>query len=229
MKSFLLLLFFLSFTLSGFSQAFTISGLTSLNDLYTFETSKMVTLNGKRYEEIEGTPYKNETFVPGSIVINDSVSFQEIPLRYNAYSGKMEFKSSNNMILELNIANGYKKVTIGDEKFENVDYMRRDKTEHGLLKVLVAGDYKLYMRSAVNYQPATEAAGYQEATPDKFVWQDDEYYWSKNGEIPVLITRIKNLVDSLQQSKEGVKAYIKSQKLTLKKESDLIQLFEFCN
>lgn len=223
------LIFFSISTLSCFPQAFTIANINALGDQYMFEKSKMNTLGGVALTDIEGSPYLSDEFISGEVIINDSILIENVPLRYNMYSDRMEFMNAANQILEIDQSNKHYRFKIGSQTFVNRNYSNDGALHEGIFERLNEGKISLYKKYRVELKEATKAIGFQEAQPNKFVRNEDEYYLGINNNTPVAAGNTKKLIALLEQFKPELEAYIKSEKLKLKKESDLIRLVQYCN
>ena len=225
-KIIFLLLFCFAFGLLGFSQAAAFSTLRGLSDQFTFEKSKMNALDDIN---IEGSPYLNKEFILGEIVADDSIRFEKIPLRYNIYSDKIEFKDDKEQILELDMSRQTYNFKLGNLWFAPLDYLDNGNKKNGILEVMVEGNIRLYKKYLVDFKPATKAAGYQDAKPDRFIRMDDEYLIAAGSDMPETVRISKKLFERLKQFKPDIEQYAKSKGLKIKSESGLIQLIQYCN
>lgn len=219
----------LAFSSVAFSQTFTITDLSSLSDLMSFEKNKSKDFNNPSYANIEGTAYLNEEFVRGDVFINDTILIEEVPLRYNIYSDQMEFVSAQEQVLVIDDAHKKFEFNLGGELFSIENYIDRGNTEHGVLQLVVDGDFRLYKRYQVDFKPATKTIGFQEAQPNRFTRQDDQYLLAVGEQTPETVRNHKDLLEKLKVHKPAIENYAKEQKLKLKKEEGLIQLIQYCN
>ncbi len=210
----------------AFSQTFTITDLSSLSDLMSFEKNKSNEFNNPSYANVDGTPYLKDEFVPGDVFINDTILIEEVPLRYNIYSDQMEFVSVQKQVLVIDDPSQKYAFNLEGELFTIQDYIDRGNTEHGVLQLIVDGELRLYKKYLVNFKPATKAIGFQEAQPDRFTRQDDDYLIAIEQNNPETFHNPKDLLEKLKAHKPGIEKYAKEQKLKLKSESGLIQ---YCN
>ncbi|MFT3738183.1 MAG: hypothetical protein QM786_05455 [Breznakibacter sp.] len=63
----------------GFSQTMVISDIHTLSDQFNFERSKNVTFDGSSYRNVTGSPYLNDAFIAGEVVVNDSARIEKNP------------------------------------------------------------------------------------------------------------------------------------------------------
>ncbi len=229
MKFSLLFILCLAFSPVAFSQTFTITDLSSLSDLMSFEKNKSKDFNNPSYANIDGTPYLNNEFVPGDVFINDTILIEEVPLRYNIYYDQMEFVSAQKQVLVIDDANKKFEFNLGGELFSIQNYIDRGNTEHGVLQLMVDGEFQLYKKYLVDFKPATKTIGFQEAQPNRFTRQDDNYLLAVGEQTPETVRNHKDLLEKLKVHIPAIENYAKEQKLKLKSESGLIQLIQYCN
>lgn len=213
--------------IAGYSQSYAMRSLTDLSDQYTTINS------GKNFDresaDIEGSPYLNEDFVSGEVILNDSIYYTGIPLRYNMYSDRIEFKNNAGQVLEVDLTAYSAVFNFGQYHFISTEYLERGKPKLGILEVLSEGRVQLYKQYDVHFKPATEVKGYQDAQPNRFVRQNDEYLYAIDRGKPASIRNTKALMEILTPFYPEIEEFKKSEKLKLKKEADLIRLIEFCN
>lgn len=211
----------------GVSQTSEIRNLNDLSDQYTIEKSKRNFM--MEHAEVEGTPYLNEAFVPGEVVINDSIIYSEIPMRYNIYNDRIEFQNNERQILEVDITEQFWRFSFGPHEFMTVDYVDRGTERRGILELLVNGHIQLYKQYLVHFKNATKEIGYQEAQPNRFIRQEDEYLIAIKQGKPETFRNSKELMEKLTLINPDIEQYKKSQKLKLRSENDLIMLIQYCN
>ena len=165
----------------------------------------------------------------GEVVVNDSLRFKNIPMRYNMYSDKMEFKNENQQTLEMDNTRLGWQFYLGNKKMANLQYLVKGKNVSGVLEWMVEGRIRLYKKYSVEFKPATKAAGYQDPEPDRFCRLDDHYLIAIDGALPDFCRSSKEVVEKLRSVKPDIDRYVKEQKLKLKTDEGLIMLVEYCN
>ncbi|PTN09479.1 hypothetical protein [Mangrovibacterium marinum] len=224
MKKLALLGLSLFINLIGYSQAFTIRDLSSLSDHLTYKRN-----NENTYTNIEGSPFLDENFVVGKVIINDSILIENVPLRYNIYSDKIEFKNANGQILEISNSGQVYQFKLGSHTFLESEYRTKNETEQGVLELLVNGNIKLYKKYRIELKEATKAIGFQDAQPNRFTPLDDEYLIAEGDAIPQVIKNPKILLEELKSYQPDIEKYIQKEKVRVKTESGLIRLIRHCN
>ncbi|MFO8000929.1 MAG: hypothetical protein R6U46_06785 [Marinilabilia sp.] len=227
MRRTFLLLFCLAVVYSGYSQAYEITDLNTLSDQFNFERNEMKDIDAL-YEKIEGSPFLNEDFVPGDVVINDSVTIEEIPLRYDIYRDRIQFLDKRDQVLEIDLS---KPITFyfDDRSFVICDYKEKAEEKRGVLELLVEGRIRLYKKYNIEFKKATKAIGFRDAQPNMFNRREAEYFISVDNGIPEKINKKKSLIRKLKDLNPEVEDYLENRKLRLRKENELVQLIQFCN
>jgi len=218
------LLFILS-SYSGFAQTTIMQNVGDLSDQYRLEKSK----GAISMVDVKGSPYLEELFFPGEIVVNDSLVIKDVPLRYNIYNDRFEFTNEDGQVLEIGIMDNDFTYTIQNKVFSTLNYSDRGEEKRGILELLVDGNVRLYKQYIVHFKEATKSAGYQDAQPNRFVRQSDEYLLSISDGMPQTIRKSKLLLGDLTKVKPDIEVYAKEQKLKLKSEDGLLRLFKYCN
>jgi hypothetical protein len=180
------------------------------------------------YENIEGSPFLNETFVAGEI-ITSNLKFVDIPMRYNIFSDQIEFKQNNSSYILAPEAR-IKQVHIGDHVFVAEEHQVKGKLKLGFLTLLDSGKEVLMAKKIVNYNPKTEPTALDPLShPAKFTRSQDVYFY-KIGNTPVnQISSLKDLIKNLPGKQEEVTEFAKKEKISIKKEDELLKLVRFYN
>lgn len=228
MKSVFIVLFF-TLAICVTSQTYEIKDINSLSDQFKFGRFTDISFDDATQKNYEGTPFFNEDFSAGDVVINDTTHYQKIPLRYNIYTDKIQFKNNQGRILEFNLASQKYIFTIENKRFTNKEYLRYKEKETGILEILAEGKISLYKKHGVVFKQATREAGFKPAEPNRFKPLDDKYLIAIDNNIPEAITLSKKLLEQLEVLKPGVGEYARSNKIKLRSEEDLIRLIEYCN
>ncbi len=201
-----------------------IRGLSS-NEIRINDVNKTVDLS-----TIKGSPYENEKFQLGkaSNLLNDKPTAYY--LRYNIYNDIIELKASLNeqdirgLIKSLNIY-----VIISNREYHFEIYSDDNKsTKKGYFILLSKGkNSSLYLKKIVTFidkKPAKDS--FHKDIPASFK-ESEKYYIKKQRVLVPLSTNKKELLNQLSDQGNELKSYIKSEKINLKDEQDLIKLFNY--
>jgi len=226
MKKITFLAILILFALTGISQTYIISDLSTLSDQYTLDKSGK---SGLVAPNIDGTPYLMDEFSEGEVIINDSIRIEKVPLRYNIYNDKIEFQNENEQILEIGNESSSYQFDFKDLSFCNLNYLVDGETQLGILELLVDGNVKLYKKYNLELAPAQKAIGFQDATPDRFVRKEDQYLVSIGQELPSVFSNPKKLLTELQKIRPDINSVAKKEKIRLRSEKGLCTLIQYCN
>jgi hypothetical protein len=227
MKTLFILIAFLIIGHSSFSQA--IDNVHTLHDQYTLEKSRLNALDPGRYSQIAGSPYLSEEFVKGEVIINDSIHYEEIPLRYNIFSDRMEYIDAQERVLEVNTAMHRFVFNLDDRIFRLLQYNDGTGIKRGMLEVMVDGETRLYRKYNMAIVGGTLPTGYQGAKPTRFNKTKDQFFIATGGRIPVLITKRKDLIKNLEAVNPRIDQYLKTNQVRLSSEQSLIDIVEYTN
>lgn len=226
MKSrFLFTLLFLIFSISYSSAQFaeetkTISQL--LNSIRKNDSNDVVELS-----KIKGSPYENDAFILGKAANKKTNDSKPYYLRYNIYNDIIEVKEENSTIGLIQSLNIY--AVINNREYHYEIYSDdNEKTDEGYFISLYKSEkvnvYKRKIKEFIEEQPAKDS--FRQATPPSF--KDSEQFYFKKGRVLILIsTKKKEFIKNFPEHKNEITSYIKSEKINLKSEKDLIQLFKY--
>jgi hypothetical protein len=198
-------------------------------DKFVRERSSGSAIDQSKYSTIAGTPYMNEAFTEGEVIINDTIHFGKVPLRYNVFTDKMEFKNKQDRLMEIDYSAGNFSFLMDEHQFKVMAYQDKGESKNGHLELLVDGEISLYRKYNTVFEKKTEEKGFQENLPDRFVSQDPTYLIAAEGEMPETISRKKDLLQKLNQDDPKVAQYLKDNKLRMRSDDSIIDLITFYN
>ena len=180
---------------------------------------------------IEGSPYVNESFMNGVVVL-DSINSFSGKLRIDAYAQKFQTLNKSGQIFEILIDdNDY--VKIGDNLYSLHKFENADLVEYGILRECISLDnIKLYFFPRKRLKKPIEASrtvansGYgKTATPE---WIDDSTYLIfDQGKYTKFSQNHKKFLQLGLVKEASYKSFRKKSKINLKNERDLIKLVHF--
>ncbi len=181
--------------------------------------------------KIEGTPYLNEQYVEGEIFFGETnrASHAKVPVRYNIYQDLMEYQQ-NGKALVLDPTKKIKKVKVGDETFVVEKFNMDGKSKFGFLNVLDTGKMTLMSKKMIKYtEPLQGKALDGGDLPAKFSRLSDTYFYRfGEGELKE-VGNLKELIASLPDKQDEVKQFAKQEKISPKKEDELLKLVRYYN
>lgn len=202
--------------------------LNDLRDLTRFYNKDFNNLEVKNnYSSIEGSPFLYNDFRKGEVALKNGNIFRG-EFRYDKYADQVEFKVKQGIYW---VANP-----------DLVDYIKIDSiylifvsknTEHpdkgSYYEVLVAGKCYLLLKEGVILQSAELPKPYTDAKPAKFIKRKNLYYFLVDKNIPVRISSKKTISEVLSDKSSEISAFIRKNKLSYKKEKDLIRIVNYYN
>jgi hypothetical protein len=171
---------------------------------------------------IVGSIYINENWEQA--VITDSVSNNvKLMARFNAYHGEIELLRDKTIGALLPVEGI--RVLLNNKKF--VPLQLQDKSKSIFVEIVVDGNQNLYRKYSIKINKApSDAKLLNLESADKVVIVYDLYIKNHSGEVLELPLRKKEIEEIL--SKEMIDL-AKREKLSLKKEKDVVELFKLSN
>ena len=184
----------------------------------------------------KGTPYLNEEFVHGEVIVNDKV--EEIgKMRYNAYRNEVEILDniSKDSFYSL-LKRAYIKVEIGGKMYSIYTYVDTDESiKTSYFTNLNEGNLKLLFKpEALLKQARSPSTSYEKYYPPTYVWNSSYYLLDEtnadkeNHAVKVRLTK-NQILDFTGSRKEEMKTYIKENDLNLRHEEDVVTFLNYYN
>lgn len=219
--------FFMCFTFISFAQSS--YNISQLQSFLLKEASNLRSTNiDKNSENIEGSPFLTEDFVEGDVYTN-SGSFKGVKMKYDRQEGVFLF-NLNNQLQYLDPLPSVLKVVYDKQSFVVRKYSIKSKANIGYVVRLDSGKVSLYAKKNVYFRPAEPPKALESAShPAKFTSAPDNYFLQFGNGSLVLFDGVKDIYELFPDLAESLKVYIKKEKLSTKKESDLIAITQFCS
>ncbi len=183
------------------------------------ESAKRITM----YDDYEGSVYQTLRYQDASVIDEKSGTF-DAKLRYNIYKDRIEHQKDNE--LHQIVKSPTTHVRVDGDYF----YFCEFKTQRGFKKngyyVLVElnEQYRIYKRYTLKIKdPDMKGSVSGNAIPGS-IQTITTYYLEERGTIMELPMNRKEMLATLGDKSEQMKAYIKKEKIKLRKEEDLIRL-----
>lgn len=210
----------LLFSLFGFSQ--------HSNSEQIYANGKGLTSIDLRSKELVGNSYINETYLSAKLSYSEVNYF----VRYNAYLDEMEIEISGKSYY-LPKSNNYTVTFEGVNKvYQLSNYDEKGTQKKGFFVVLVDGNKaSLLVKEKIKlYDEVPAKLGFTKYEPPTLKRIKNEFYIDFKDEIIIKSPTNKKYFSNLflTKSKE-IELYIKKNKLNIKNESDLIQIFNYYN
>jgi hypothetical protein len=178
--------------------------------------------------KIEGTPYLNEQYIEGEIFFGEA-NRTKVPVRYNIFQDLMEYQQ-NGKALVLDPSKKIRMVKMGDETFVVEKFSMDGKTKYGFLSILDTGKMTLLSKKMIKYQQPLQGKALDGGDlPAKFSRLSDAYFYRiGDGELKE-VGSLKDVIASLPDKQEEVKQFAKKEKISPKKEDELLKLVRYYN
>ncbi|MBK5277728.1 MAG: hypothetical protein JJE09_02580 [Bacteroidia bacterium] len=185
-------------------------------------------LYGNTDKKVDGSPYLDDAFYDGEVHTVKG-KYTGVPMRYDIYKDQFEFKQSNKMYI---LDPGLQLIKISIEKREFIvcKYDLKGKEQFGFFERLDSGKLTLMSRKLMAFREAQEPKALEStSTPAKYSRQPDVYFYMIGvGEISK-IESISKLIASLPDKQDELAKFAKKEKISARKENDLIQFVKFYN
>lgn len=192
---------------------------------------KSLNYNGKNlsYDDIDGSPYLNENFVPGQIIGSDSSQYTHVPLRYNIFTDQIEFLNKDKEVLEVTNPENYHWFQIGDQIFGYFQFTHKGETISGYFEILSEGKATLLKRYIIKLKDAEPAKAYKDPQPPRFLKLPPELYLSINNQPAEKLPGSSKILQILKQIKPDVDQWAERENLKLNKEEAITKAVDYCN
>lgn len=177
--------------------------------------------------DIEGTPYLEETYVQGEVQFGKTVSV--LPIRYNIFQDLMEYKQ-NGQVLVFDPTTKIKKVHFGNQTFIVDKFELKGKTKYGFLTMLDSGKAMLVSKHVVTYLGAKKGGNLDGSdTPARYARSADVYFYKIGTGNLIRVENLKSLIAGFADKQEELTKFAKEEKISVKKENELVRLFKYYN
>lgn len=182
-----------------------------------------------RYQQIKGSPYLYEEWIEGRVKMAGDSVFLHFPMRYNLYANEMQFIFRQDTFAVANPL-AVEEIQLEDHRFVYLPFHHRDNLNMAYFEILVEGPVDLLLRRESRLEWGTDPVTpyHCQNDHDRFVKKSIYYYWEEGQDEPVEMPPYPREVYRLDFVKPH-KEYIKENRLKVRKEDDLIQLFNWIN
>jgi hypothetical protein len=237
-----LMIFVLSFSIDGISQAVLTENLRATNAL-----DRLGTFSGNNVPDmlygipfppgkVVGDTYLDENWRVSTVVLyeNDKV-IEGYPARYDIAANELEFNAKNGVKVlngdkvksfvwidsQTNLPSYY----ISAKEFKNKDNVPL----LGFFEVLVDGTMPLLKKTKVVVKKADYNAALNVGSRDDKILKNEELFYVKDKQVFKLPSSGKKMLALFGDKSSDIKKYIDENNLSLSKEGDLIAVFESYN
>jgi hypothetical protein len=180
---------------------------------------------------VKGSPYENKNFQLGKAVNSETGNPQNYYLRYNVYNDVFELKKGKNdtktggLIKSENIY-----VSINNREYHYKKYLdSHSNTKEGYFILLKKGNKSsLYLKKTKDFKDKVMPKdSFEKEKPAAFIDNNPAYYLQKGDVLVSISSRKKKFLEQYPDISKKLGKYIKSEKISLKNEKDVIKLFTY--
>jgi len=187
---------------------------------------KEISESTESYYDYKGSIYNTINFIKSSVIHEKSGKY-DAELRYNIHTDALELKRRNDIAFNI-IKSPTTHARLGDDYFYYCEFKTRDGIRKDGYYILVElnENYKIYKRHTLKIIEPKKGATVvtSEVENEGKIIKLTRYYIEEGGVIIELPMKKKQLLSVLGDEMNKLKAYIKKEKIRLRKEEDLIRL-----
>ncbi len=174
------------------------------------------------FDEYDGSIYMKSRYKESSIIDEKKGSF-DAKLKYNIFSDALEYNQGSKLFEVLKSPTVHARID-GDYfyycEFKNQRGLQRD----GYYVLVELNDnYRIYKRFTLDIKDPSQSSLTQTSEPGQ-LRMITSYFLEESGKIMELPMNKKDMLATLSDKEDELKAYLKKEKIRLKKEEDLIRL-----
>lgn len=202
--------------------------IASAADLANFLNSDLdyIEARNERYSTLEGSPYLDSEFHPGSLSINKT-KFTGISLRYNCYEGYFEFETEQGVKYFDQKVTRIDTVWLEGDTFLYVYFQLGKSRRQTFMKAAHIGPTSVYLHNKIIVTQAEQTSGYVAEKPPSFQKVAESIYIQEEGKPAMEFKGKKSLEAIFPKNYNQLNSYVKSEKLKLKKIEDVVRLCKY--
>jgi hypothetical protein len=180
------------------------------------------------YNNVKGSPYLTDHFSKGELHTSNGI-YKDLDMKYDIYEGTFLLKINNqNNYLDQNQST--RMVLCDGKRFYLKNLGTASKPKHEFLILVDSSQVSLFVKKNVSLRPEEPPKAMEtQAHPAEFVKQKDSYYIQLGTGNMILIENPKDLYAIFADKANGLKELIKKEKLSFKKEEDVVKMMQYCN
>ena len=179
-------------------------------------------------KEFDGTPFLLDDWQKGTIYMKDGEKVDYDEMVYNLFNDQFWVKKEGGVkSIVFNSDVAY--CELGGKKFVFKPYRQNDKDKDGLQELLAEGKLSLMRLYSCKFIPGEKmTSAYQAPAKPRFAINKD-FYYQDGDSVALPLPSGKDLFAIFGDAQEKMASYARENKLKLKKEEDLIKLFNHYN
>jgi len=219
MKRIILTLFVFWFSVMYvFSQTFKLELPPGQNKIISKEASP----------NLDGSPFLNEEWAKGSIIMKNGDTIPEIMLRYNFHHGEMQFQHKEK-VYAIGTPEVIKEVIMDGHTFVYLSYSDGGVSKSSFFETLCAGKSSLFALYYPQILPANYNVALNSGNKNDQLILRKKFFLKKGESVLPIDKKGKNLISAFEQKGKEIQKYAKDNNLSFKKEPDLITITKYVN
>ena len=179
-----------------------------------------------RYNKIDGSPYLDEEFSIGSVSLRGR-RISNLDLRYNIYEGHFEFMDNEVVNFIDPRTNRVDTVWLNGDTYLYVSFKAGKQIKMTYMKMVRGDGTRVLLNHRMLLTEPEDSQGYQDAKPAKFHQQQDLIFIQPTGSHATEFKGKKSVEEVFPNHHHQLSAYVKSEKLKLKKLEDIVKLCSY--
>ncbi len=196
-------------------------------NLLTLPGQNLIT-NSNPLPNMDGSPYLNDDWEPGYIIMKTGDTLKSVMLRYNVYKDEMHFKADDK-IYSIGIPEKISILLLGEHPFFYLSYKDEETIKKGFFEVLSIGKSCLLQHHYPIIMPANYNPVLNSGNKNKQLLLKKKYFLKKGDLIVEIDKNGKEFISAFGDKGNEIKKYVKNNKLSFKKEADLVLITNFAN
>lgn len=178
-------------------------------------------------KKIQGSLYLNEKWAE-SLLLTHSDEVIQVPARYRVYDDEIQILFDGK---EMKLyPDSIKAIKIKNQVFLPLSYSKDKKKHQSYFELLSEGNVDLLLHREMelqksDYNPALNIG----SRHDELVIKENYYYRKKSGTLRPLKQSKSDVLSALSNRKKAVAQFAKTNKLGVKKQAHLVEIFNFYN
>ncbi|MDO9510128.1 MAG: hypothetical protein Q7J34_00080 [Bacteroidales bacterium] len=179
---------------------------------------------------VEGTIYLDDAFKPGVLIRNDNSVQTTLLYRYNILRSEFHVLDGQDTGV-LNSPESIKYLKLGIQTFIFAPYLENDKQSDGYFQVLTEGKYRLLIKHTLTFDRANPTCALLQFANEYDRLVPLKVYYVQQGVKPAekIKNSLRNISKVINVSKDSLKEISLKNSLNIRKEEDLIRLFNHLN
>ncbi len=184
--------------------------------------------SSSKYSDIRGTPFLVDKWINGSVTTTKG-TYQSLELKYNVYDNTLIFNKDDE---SFEMIDDILSFTLKPKANDPSGFLLFKKGISGadikanqFVQVLVEGNINLYK---LPVKQVSEMSEINAGVVQTFT-NNAKYYIGKTGQLQFIKINKEEVLNAVKDKQDQLESFIKSKKLSLKKESDVVELIAYYN